>query len=88
MTLDEGIQYCLEVASENDSQATEYNEHDEWEFVNKCNCEQCAADHRQLAEWLKELKDLRILIGGEDNYLTEYYEDEDYEEKYGVKFST
>lgn len=59
LTLDEAIKYCLEVASENDSQAAEYNEHDEWEFANKCNCEQCAADHRQVAEWLTELKDLR-----------------------------
>ena len=59
LTLDEAIKYCLEVASENDSQAEEYNEHDEWEFANKCNCEQCAADHRQVAEWLRELKDLR-----------------------------
>lgn len=23
------------------------------------NCDQCAEDHRQLAEWLKELKELR-----------------------------
>lgn len=29
LTLDEAIKYCLEVASENDSQAAEYNEHDE-----------------------------------------------------------
>ena len=57
LTLDEAIKHCLEVAGENDSQAAEYNEHDEWEFVNKCNCEQCAADHRQLAEWLTELKE-------------------------------
>lgn len=61
LTLDEAIKHCLEVASENDSQAAGYNEHDEWEFVNKCNCEQCAAEHRQLAEWLMELKELRIL---------------------------
>lgn len=59
LTLDEAIKYCLEVASENDSQAAEYNEHDEWEFANKCNCEQCASDHRQVAEWLRELKDMR-----------------------------
>ncbi len=59
MTIDEAIKHCLKVASENDSQAAEYNEHDEWEFVNKCNCERRAADHRQLAEWLTELKDRR-----------------------------
>lgn len=27
--------------------------------VRKDNCEQCAKDHEQLAEWLEELKDLR-----------------------------
>lgn len=63
LTLDEAIKHCEEVAIENDSQATEYNEHDEWEFVNKCNCEQCAADHRQLAEWLTELKQWRRVYG-------------------------
>lgn len=62
MTIDEAIVHALKVASENDSQATEYNEDDEWEFVNKCNCEQCAADHRQLAEWLEELRARRLLM--------------------------
>lgn len=75
LTLDEAIKYCLEVASENDSQAAEYNEHDEWEFANKCNCEQCAADHRQVAEWLRELKDLReenkVLISECDRLIKE-----------------
>ena len=28
------------------------------------SCEQCAADHRQLAEWLRELKELRNSVGG------------------------
>lgn len=27
------------------------------------HCEQCATDHRQLAEWLKELKELRNSVG-------------------------
>ena len=29
------------------------------QFVADTNCDQCAEDHRQLAEWLKELKELR-----------------------------
>lgn len=32
------------------------------EYAGQCN---------QIAKWLQELKDLRILIGGEDNYLDE-----------------
>lgn len=31
--------------------------HAQW--VADTNCDQCAEDHRQLAEWLKELKELR-----------------------------
>lgn len=30
--------------------------------VQKDNCEQCAKDHEQLAEWLEELKDLRRCV--------------------------
>lgn len=61
LTIDEAIRHCEEVAKEQNRNAAEYNEHDEWEFVNKCACEQCAADHLQLAEWLRELLELRCL---------------------------
>mgnify|MGYP006873063399 CR=1 FL=1 len=44
MKLDEAIQHCLESA-----------ERMEGPYGNT----KCAADHRQLAEWLKELKELR-----------------------------
>ena len=44
MTLNEAIEHCEEVANEMTSQG---------------ECEECAKDHRQLAEWLKELKKLR-----------------------------
>ncbi len=33
--------------------------HAQW--VADTNCDQCAEDHKQLAEWLKELKELRKL---------------------------
>lgn len=62
LTLDEAIRHCEEVANEQNHNAAEYNDHDEWEFVNKCACEQCAADHLQLAEWLKEYKELKAMI--------------------------
>ena len=55
MTLDEAIKHCEEVAKEQ-------------ERLCKCNDDynfgqpkwrKCAEEHRQLAEWLKELKELR-----------------------------
>ena len=46
MTLEEAIKYCEEVA-ENYKNQTEPE------------CQECASEHRQLAEWLRELKGLR-----------------------------
>ena len=43
MTLDEAIKHCEEVAEEQEEK----------------ECLECAAEHRQLAEWLKELKAYR-----------------------------
>ena len=54
MTLDEAIKRCLEVAERYDR--VEDSHADDGL---KQECIQCAADHRQLAEWLMELKDLR-----------------------------
>lgn len=52
MTLDEAIKHCEEVAEE--YQATI----DSLDIVGKGldECEECAKEHRQLAEWLRELK--------------------------------
>ncbi len=65
MTLDEAIKHCLEVAEQNeqglyDAIALGGQNPTQEEIA---NCEQCAADHRQLAEWLTELKELRNSIG-------------------------
>ena len=58
MELDEAIKHCLEVAEQNDFETRIYDE------LNKSGNEEyrnnhckCAADHRQLAEWLTELRD-------------------------------
>ena len=59
MTLDEAIKHAEEVAEKNErraesvrnrpiSSADFYNEEE--------SCSKCAEEHRQLAEWLKELK--------------------------------
>ena len=63
MTLDEAIRHCEEVAEQNERNAAMSNNFDEWtetEYKDKQNCIQCAADHRQLAEWLRELKELSL----------------------------
>lgn len=46
MTIDEAIQHCLDVAKQCDSYKVEI------EY-------KCGEEHRQLAQWLMELKDLR-----------------------------
>ena len=64
--LDEAIQHCLEVAEMNQSIA-DNTESDNWMDI--AQCEKCAAEHRQLAEWLKELKWYR-----EDTRFADLYE--------------
>ena len=57
MTLDEAIRHCEEVAWENDKKAMCVEE--AYQTTEQQNCEQCAADHRQLADWLRELQQWR-----------------------------
>ena len=55
MSLDEAIKHCEEVAEENQAIVDSCDYYGE----NMAKCEKCAEEHRQLAEWLKELKQLR-----------------------------
>lgn len=48
MTIDEAIKHCEEKAEQLKGYAEPYR--------SMGNCEKCAEEHRQLAEWLKELK--------------------------------
>lgn len=68
LTLEEAIRHCLEVAEENDLAAGMYeilaeNNHNTYEKLtaetNSLRCAECAENHRQFAEWLTELKNLR-----------------------------
>lgn len=59
LTLDEAIKHCLEVAEENYELADKFDAWDEWEESDANNCRECAADHRQLAEWLTDYKKLK-----------------------------
>jgi hypothetical protein len=62
MTLEEAIIHAEDVAEINQSIANN-TEHDNWMDI--AQCEKCAEEHRQLAEYLKLLK--RILDSGDCN---------------------
>ena len=53
MTLEEAIKHCEEVAEEH----TKYNFYGGFE-----SCDECASEHRQLAEWLRELKKIKTIM--------------------------
>ena len=79
MTLDEAIKHCEEVAEEKDKSVELYRAVKATEgLITKC--ENCAKEHRQLAEWLKELKAYRQAIENIKSEIREAFEDYDYEE--------
>ena len=57
MTLEDAIKHAAEVAESKRRQA----ENGDWEngSMTERDCLECAEEHKQLAEWLKELKQLR-----------------------------
>lgn len=57
MTLDEAIKHCEEVVARYEKQAANSMSKEGKEY----NCS-CASDHRQLAEWLRELKEAKRLL--------------------------
>ena len=59
MTINEAIAHAMKVAEQNDAQAEKWREEGGEEWGKTTACRECAADHRQLSEWLIELKDLR-----------------------------
>ena len=62
MTLDEAIKHAEEVAEKFESLHERYENMDEDRLlfrVEENECKNCVKEHRQLAEWLKELKKLR-----------------------------
>ena len=67
MTIDEAIQHCEEVAKEQDKLCKRYDDasgytrshNEDIRTTDAKKCAECAEEHRQLAEWLKELKALK-----------------------------
>ena len=71
MTLDEAIKHADELAEEQDKLCKRYDDasgytrshNEDIRTTDAKKCIKCAAEHRQLAEWLKELKQLREQTG-------------------------
>lgn len=63
MTIDEAIKHCEEVAEQNEKKA-EYRPRMDYydEIESRTDCLECAADHRQLADWLTDYKKLRSIV--------------------------
>ena len=57
MKLEEAIKHCEEVADEKKKEAC--NLYDAKNYEESRECIWCAEEHRQLAEWLRELKEYR-----------------------------
>ncbi len=65
MTIDEAISHALEVAERQEYLSTQNHGYCEEKrnVEAREQCAECAADHRQLAEWLTELKQWRRVYG-------------------------
>ena len=74
MTLDEAIKHCEEVVEEQEKKSCDLYENQDYEKSKDCIW--CAKEHRQLAEWLRELKRLRE--EQKDVYTNGYDEGYDY----------
>lgn len=59
LSLESAIKHCEEVAELNEECARIYNEQSD--TMASYSCKECASEHRQLAEWLRELKKWRAL---------------------------
>lgn len=66
MTLDEAIKHAEEVAEKKDREKEKWQkwletDSDHRAVAEKVSCEECSKEHRQLAEWLKELAEYKIM---------------------------
>jgi len=60
MTLEKAIIHAEAVAKTKEREAKENRNHGGWAYDDEAKkCSACAAEHRQLTEWLKELKERR-----------------------------
>ena len=71
LTLDEAIKHCEEVAEKQEKRCSYYKEHDLQEYLPSES--ECAEEHRQLAEWLRELKTYRKILANADRIIESEY---------------
>lgn len=60
MTIDEAIRHCREMALSNAASGVAYRKGGQTILAE--SCEECAAEHEQLAAWLEELQQKRAEI--------------------------
>lgn len=77
MTIEEAIRHCEEVAEIREAEVLKYNYCRGMPDVEKTvkNCKECAADHRQLAAWLTQLKELESKHWDECRQIAHYDND-------------
>ena len=65
MTIDEAIAHAMEVAERQEYLSTQNHGYceEKWNVKAREKCAKCAAEHRQLAEWLADYKKLKNSIG-------------------------
>lgn len=75
MTLDEAIKHCEEVAQEQDMKADFETDNQTYIMseMERKRCRECADEHWQLAEWLKELKRADTLLKATYNLLNKQH---------------
>lgn len=77
MSIDEAIKHCEEVAEEKESICNVIeNKGETWTDSGKNYydiCKKCASEHRQLAEWLRELKAYRGILANADRLIESEY---------------
>lgn len=71
MTIEEAIKHCEEVAKELNKKACTLYEYQNYEKSKDCIW--CASEHRQLAEWLRELKAYRGILANADRLIESEY---------------
>lgn len=62
LSIDEAIAHAREVADTCEYEASKYDMTDSYESQVAYKEGKCAGEHKQLAEWLEELKALRLLL--------------------------
>ena len=62
LSIDEAIAHAREVADTCEYEASKYDMSDSYESHVACQEGKCGEEHEQLAEWLEELKALRLLL--------------------------